>query len=115
MSWEILLTSVLLTTGWFWWDSLNKRELAIRAARSACQQAGVQLLDESVSLKKLALGRDDRQQVRIKRTFAFEYSDTGDNRLPGYVYLLGARVVDVNLILPAVSATSASVHRNSWS
>ena len=103
MSWEILITAVLLLVGWFWWDSLNKRELAIRAARSVCQQAGVQLLDESVSLKKLGLGRDGYQRVQFQRTFAFEYSDTGDNRLPGYVYLLGARVLDVNLILPAVT------------
>ncbi len=101
MNWELALTAVLVLAGWFWWDGLNKRELAIRAARLLSQKAGVQLLDETVSLKRLGLARDDNQQVRIQRQFGFEYSDTGDNRLPGYVYLLGDRVVDANLVIPA--------------
>ncbi|MDR3395689.1 MAG: DUF3301 domain-containing protein [Parasulfuritortus sp.] len=101
MNWELVLTAVLVLAGWFWWDGLNKRELAIRAARLLSQKAGVQLLDETVSLKRLGLARDDNQQVRIQRQFGFEYSDTGDNRLPGYVYLLGDRVVDANLVIPA--------------
>lgn len=101
MTWEIVLTAILLLAGWFWWDGLNKRELAIRAARVVCQRAGVQLLDETVSLRKLRLRRDASQQARIQREFVFEYSDTGDNRLPGYIYLLGGRVTDVNLFLPA--------------
>lgn len=106
MSWELALVIVLVALGWFWWDSLNKRELAMLAARSVCRQAGVQLLDESVALKQLGLGRDEGQQVRIRREFFFEYSDTGNNRLPGYVYLLGARVLSANLILPASMETS---------
>jgi hypothetical protein len=101
MNWELVLTAVLVLAGWFWWDGLNKRELAIRAARLLSQKAGVQLLDETVSLKRLGLARDDNQQVRIQRQFGFEYSDTGDNRLPGYVYLLGDRVIDANLVIPA--------------
>jgi hypothetical protein len=101
MSWELALTAGLLLVGWFWWDSLNKRELAVRAARGVCERAGVQFLDESVALKKLSLGRDTQQRAKLQRTFAFEYSSTGDDRQPGFVYLLGARVVDANLILPA--------------
>lgn len=101
MNWELALTAVLVGIGWFWWDGLNKRELAIRAARIVSQKAGVQLLDETVALKRLWLVRDENQRVRIQRQFVFEYSDTGDNRLPGYVYLMGDRVVDTNLIIPA--------------
>lgn len=101
MNWELALTAALVCAGWFWWDGLNKRELAIRAARIICQKAGVQLLDETVALKRLRFVRDDNQRVRIQRQFVFEYSDTGDNRLPGYVYLMGDRVVDANLIIPA--------------
>lgn len=100
MNWELVLAAALLALGWFWWDGLNKRELAIRAARSVCQRAGVQLLDETVSLKHLGLDRDDNQRVNLRREFFFEYSDTGNNRLPGYVYLLGKRVLSANLIVP---------------
>jgi hypothetical protein len=101
MSWELALTALLVLVGWLWWDGLNKRELAIRAARLLSQKAGVQLLDETVSLKRFSLGRDANQQVRIQRQFVFEYSDTGDNRMPGYVYLLGDQVVDANLVIPS--------------
>lgn len=101
MTWEIALTAILLLAGWLWWDGLNKRELAIRAARVVCQRTCVQLLDETVSLKKMRLQRNAKQQARLLREFVFEYSDTGDNRLPGHVYLLGSEVTEVNLFLPA--------------
>ncbi len=99
MTAEWLAVGVLLVLGGLWWDGLEKRELAIQAARRVCQQAGVQLLDETVSLARLHLRRDDRQQLRLYREYAFEYSDTGDNRLPGRVYLLGRQVLDVNLVV----------------
>jgi hypothetical protein len=73
--------------------------MAIQAARRACQQAGVQLLDETVALARLRLRRDENQRARLYREYAFEFSDTGDNRQPGRVYLLADRLLDVNLIL----------------
>lgn len=106
MSLELVLAGVLMALGWFWWDGLNKRELAIRSARAVCQRAGVQLLDETVALKHLGLGRDENQRMRFRREFFFEYSDTGNNRLPGYVYLLGSRVLSANLIVPATMEVS---------
>jgi hypothetical protein len=102
MTWEWALVGTMMLIGWLWWDGLNKRELAIRAARMVSQRAGVQLLDETVSLGRIWLSRDDNQRVRIQRQYVFEYSDTGNNRLPGYVYLLGDRVVDANLVIPSV-------------
>ena len=99
------LVVALALIGWLWWDGLNKRELAIRAARLVSQKAGVQLLDETVSLGRLWFRRDDNQRVRVQRQYVFEYSDTGNNRLPGYVYLLGDRVVDANLVIPSVEGS----------
>lgn len=101
MTWEMVLTAALVLAGWLWWDGLNKRELAIRAARAVSQKAGVQLLDATVALKRISAARDENQRLRIGRQYGFEYSDTGDNRLPGYVYLLGDSVVDVNLFIPS--------------
>jgi hypothetical protein len=106
MNWELVLVAALVALGWFWWDGLNKRELAIRAARGVCQQAGVQLLDETVALKHLGLGRDENQRMQFRRDYFFEYSDTGNNRLPGYVYLRGSRVASANLIMPAAMEVS---------
>jgi hypothetical protein len=98
MSPEGLLLAVLAGLGWFWWDGLQKREIAVQAARRACELAGVQFLDETVALKKMALRRDGNQQARIYREFGFEYSSVGDDRQVGRVYLLGARLLSADLI-----------------
>jgi hypothetical protein len=98
MSWEWAGVILLLLTGWLWWDGTRKRELAVQAARHVCQRAGVQLLDDTVALNGMRLRRDQQQRVQIGRDYAFEYTDTGDNRMPGRVYLLGERVLDIQLI-----------------
>jgi hypothetical protein len=98
MSAELMLLAALAGLGWFWWDSLMKRELALKAARRLCEQANVQLLDDSIALRKLTLRRDASQQARVYREFAFEYSTVGDDRQAGRVYLLGARVVGAHLL-----------------
>lgn len=108
MNWEIWAIAGLGLAAWFWWEGLQKREIAMRAARLACQRAGVQFLDETVSLGQLRPRRDDDQRMRLYRRYHFEFSDTGDNRLTGLVYLLGNRVLDVNLLLPAEHASSAA-------
>lgn len=98
MSAEALLLICLGGMGWFWWDSLRKRELALLAARNACERAGVQLLDETVAVRKLTLRRDASQQARFYREYAFEYSRVGDDREVGRIYLLGERVLGVQLL-----------------
>ncbi len=98
MSPEGLLLILFGAFAWYWWDGLQKRELAVQAARTACERAGVQFLDQSVALRKLSLRRDDNQRARFYREYAFEYSSAGDDRQPGRVYLLGARVLSANLI-----------------
>lgn len=87
----------LATLGLFWWEGLKKRELAMQAARVVCQRSGVQLLDETVALKGMKPRRDDDQRLRLQREFRFEYSDNGDNRLPGMIVMLGNRVLSVDL------------------
>jgi hypothetical protein len=98
MSPEGLLLLLFAALGWFWWDSLQKRELAVRAARQTCERAGVQFLDASVALRKMALRRDTNQHAKLYREFAFEYSLQGDDRQPGRVYLLGTRILSADLL-----------------
>jgi len=95
---EVLLMAGLGLVAWHWWDGLQKRELALQAAQRACAQAGVQLLDASVSLRKMALRRDDNQRVQFYREYAFDYSSVGDDRQVGRIYMLGARVLSSSLI-----------------
>ena len=98
MSAEALLLLLLVGLAWFWWDGLLKREIAMRVARSVCERAGVQLLDETVAMRRMSLRRDASQQARIYREFAFEYSTVGDDRQAGRVYMLGERVIRPALV-----------------
>jgi hypothetical protein len=98
MSSEWLLLAGLAAMAWFWWDSLQKRELAVRAARAVCERAGVQFLDDSVAVSKMKLQRDSNQRARIYREFSFEYSSVGDDRQAGRVYLLGEIILSADLI-----------------
>jgi hypothetical protein len=98
MSAEWLLLASLAALAWFWWDSLQKRELAVRAARAVCERAGVQFLDDSVAVSRMKLKRDSNQRARIYREFSFDYSNAGDDRQAGRVYLLGEVVLSADLI-----------------
>ncbi len=98
MSSEWLLLASLAGLGWFWWDSLQKRELAVRAARAVCERSNVQFLDDSVALSRMRLRRDSNQRARIYREYSFDYSSVGDDRQAGRVYLLGAVVLSADLI-----------------
>ena len=98
MSGEWLPLVILAGLAWFWWDSLQKRELAVRAARAVCERSSVQFLDDSVALSKMKLRRDSNQRARLYREFSFEYSSVGDDRLAGRVYLLGEIILSADLI-----------------
>ena len=89
---------VLLGAGIFFWiDSLRARERAVLAGRSACERYALQFLDETVSFSRLRLARDEEGQLRIARTYLFEFSDTGNNRRHGAILMLGADLQDVQL------------------
>jgi hypothetical protein len=95
--WEALAIILILAGGFFWIDSLRARERALAAGRGACERYGVQLLDETVQFAQLRLGRDDEGRLRLRRTYTFEFSDTGNNRRHGAIVMLGAQLQDMQL------------------
>src|SRR5579862_6049506 len=95
--WEAGALVLIVAAALFWADSLRARERALAAGRAACERYGVQLLDETVAASALRLARDRDGRLRIRRVFAFEFSDTGNNRRHGSVVILGAQVQDLQL------------------
>lgn len=94
MPWMEIIGLVLLLAGaWFWMDSTKAREAGMRAARAACDAEGLLLLDDTVALGMLRPERDDAGQLRLRRVYHFEYSDTGNNRRRASVTLLGSELV----------------------
>ena len=90
----ILLLAALV---WFWFDSLRALEVARNAGRQVCSHADVQFLDDTVASTALALVRDKSGRRVLRRTYRFEFSETGNTRLEGQLILLGDRIEAVTM------------------
>ncbi len=94
---EWLFLIILFAGGWFWLDSHRVLDLARAAARQFCAGQNLQLLDDTVASISIRLERDARGHLVIARTYHFQFSDTGDNRLSGSIVMLGHRVGPMHL------------------
>jgi hypothetical protein len=98
MHWfELVIILFLSALAWLWFDSVRARETAVRSATSACRAAHRQFLDDTVAIARLRLARDDAGRLLLERTYRFEFSDTGNNRRPGQIRLLGQEIVALQL------------------
>ena len=95
--WELAALAGVAALALLWADILRARERAVAAGRAACRRYGVQLLDDTVAFARLRLGRDDGGLLRLRRTYTFEFSDTGDNRRQGAIVMLGGELEDLQL------------------
>jgi uncharacterized protein DUF3301 len=89
---EIYLIIIIVAAAWFWSDSIAARELAIITGRGLADRCALQLLDETVACSKIWLGRDSRGQVRLLRSYEFEVSANGSDRLECNLVLLGRQL-----------------------
>ena len=104
---EIISLLILFALAWLWFDSVKARDIAVKAAQAACSADDLQFLDETVSIASLKPARDEDGQFVLRRVYSFEYSDTGNNRRPGSIAMLGQEVLFVNIGLrPASSVTT---------
>lgn len=79
----------LLSLAALWLSSMEARERARSHASRLCEQANLQLLDQTVSLRRLRLRRPAGRSLRLQREYGFEVSSDGSNRLPGQLRLVG--------------------------
>jgi hypothetical protein len=94
---EVLGILFLAGIAWLWLDSLKAREAAVRSARSICAAEGLLLLDDTVSIAHLKPVRDDDGRITLQRSYDFEYSDTGNNRLQGSLVMQGHHLILLNV------------------
>lgn len=95
--WETAAIVLIAAVALFWVDSLRSRERALAAGRRACERYGVQLLDETVAFAALRVARNEAGRLRLRRTYTFEFSDTGNNRRHGAIVMLGGELQDMQL------------------
>ena len=95
--WEVAAIVFIALGIFLWIDSLRARERAVQAGRAACERYRLQFLDDTVSFARLRLARNEDGELRIARTYSFEFSDTGNNRRHGAIMMLGSELQDVQL------------------
>jgi len=94
---DLALLLLFATGAYWWWRGYAVKEAALRIVRAHCQSFDVQLLDESVVMRGLWLKRDTGGTLRVRRSYVFEFTSTGDERYHGCVVMLGASLETVQL------------------
>ncbi|MDQ2961968.1 MAG: DUF3301 domain-containing protein [Pseudomonadota bacterium] len=94
---ELFALLVAIFGVWFVVDALRARESAVRIAREACKEHGLQLLDDTVHGARLRIARDADGLTRLRRTFIFEFSEDGFNRRTGRLVMLGNQLESLQL------------------
>lgn len=94
LMWISFLTFfVLVIAVIFWFSQMRAREAALTTAKRLCDAKNAQLLDETVHLKRIRLGRSEGGWLGLRREYQFEYSLDGLTRYRGRLILLGAQIV----------------------
>jgi hypothetical protein len=89
----LILAAILF----FWRDAMRAKEIAIAAANAWCDKKEVQLLDETVALKKISLARNDEGKINFLRQYQFEYSIENDfDRHAEKLLILGNKILSIN-------------------
>ncbi len=94
---SLLALLVIAILGWYWMHSIRILEIARDAGRQVCIKDEVQFLDDTVASTGLALARDASGRRLLRRTYRFEFTETGNNRRDGEVVMLGDRVESVTM------------------
>jgi hypothetical protein len=80
-----------------WWRARGFKSQALELAWKRCQLLQLQLLDQSVVLKKIRLQRGESGSLQWRRTYDFEFSSTGTDRYRGTLVLAGARLLSIEM------------------
>lgn len=85
-TWLLLLA--IAGVAWAWMDALAARERAIGYGREICRSAGVQLLDQTVALRRIRIEIIDGLPALVRR-YGFEVSLDGSDRHRGQLEIGG--------------------------
>ncbi len=97
---SLLFLALLAGLAWFWFDALRAQELAKATIKRLCQEYRLQLLDDTISLQRLAVRRDTSVttlRFYLQRAYRFEFTDDGDERIQGLLLLQGDYPVFIDL------------------
>lgn len=91
---DIIILLLISAIAYAWWQNSSIREQALINAKKHCESLNLQLLEESVA------GAEwkptwNHGEIKIKRTYRFEFSSSGIARYQGKISYLGNQKIDV--------------------
>ena len=93
---EVLLIIVAITFGSLWLKIRRNHEQATIYVREYCRRVGVQLLDDTVSLRRQTVRREGAHWYWF-REYIFEYARDGVHRYPGRMVMQNDTPVTIRL------------------
>lgn len=94
---DVVIWMSFLGIAALWWQGHAVKDLALKATRDYCESMGVQLLDDGLALRRLWVQRNASGTLCLRRTYAFEFTTTGEQRYHGTATMLGRRLDAVQL------------------
>ncbi len=97
---EWFLASLLLLAAIaFWMSTMTSRDAARSLVAEFCRNNNLQLLDQTVALRRVSLRRKINGNLSFVRVFRFDYSDNGFRRRDGMIWMLANRPIQISLQL----------------
>lgn len=108
---ETLLPPLLILAAfYFWHNALRARERARALGHTLCSRAGLQLLDQTVALRRVRVQRIPGHSLRLLRCYGFDVSTDGNDRRHGSLDMIDGEITSYDL--PVHEATQASASGN---
>ena len=90
---EILIIFILAILVWFWFDSIKVIERARSVGAKMCLKNHVQFLDDTVHQSKFSIGKNTHGQIKIIRTYEFEFTNNEYQRYKGELVFAGYQLI----------------------
>lgn len=94
---DVFLLMLFATACAWLWHAHGLREHALGLVKQHCAKSDIELLDENVALRRLALLPDARGHKRLARVYGFEFTVTGEQRHAGSIILFGKQLGRIEL------------------
>jgi len=94
---DVFLLMLFATACAWLWHAHGLREHALSLVKQHCAKSDIELLDENVALRRLALLPDARGRKRLARVYGFEFTVTGEQRHIGSITLFGKQLGRIEL------------------
>lgn len=88
-----LLSCALL----YWWHAYQIKERTLNQVKKHLKELDLQLLDQSIALKKTRIQRSAQGHLNLSRLYQFSFSSNGDDRYLGEVQLSGPTIISFHL------------------